>query len=119
MKMIKVYEYPNCSTCRKATNWLTNQRYPVTRVDITKNPPSIAELKQMLAIQNGNIKKIFNTTGHLYREGGYKEKLATMSEADALKALHANGMLIKRPFVLWEDKGLVGFDVALWKKIFA
>lgn len=119
MKIVKVYEYPNCSTCRKATNWLTNQRYPVERVDITKTPPSIAELKEMLKIQNGNIKKLFNTTGHAYREKGFKEKLAAMSEADALKTLHGNGMLIKRPFVLWEGKGLVGFDVDVWKKIFA
>jgi len=119
VKMIKMYELPNCSTCRKAMNFLLTNRYPVERVDITTNPPSIAELKEMLVIQGGNIKKLFNTTGKQYQAMGMKDQVAKMTEAEALKLLASNGKLIKRPFILWEGKGLVGFDPKVWKKIFA
>ncbi len=51
----------------------------------------------------------FNTSGESYRAGGFKDKLATMSEADALSALAADGKLIKRPIVDTGEKVLVGF----------
>lgn len=118
MKIVKVYEYANCSTCKKALKFLLNQRYATDRVDIVKTPPSLDELKQMLAIQ-GNIKKLFNTAGHLYQEMNLKDKLPKLSEDEALKLLSQNGKLVKRPFVLFEGKGVVGFDPAEWKKVFA
>jgi arsenate reductase len=38
-----------------------------------------------------------------------------MTEAQALKALAADGKLIKRPFVIQGDVVLTGFDEATWK----
>ena len=38
-----------------------------------------------------------------------------MSEEEQLKLLAANGMLIKRPMVIWEDKVFVGFKETEWE----
>lgn len=118
MKVVKIYEYANCSTCKKALKFLLNQRYATDRIDITKKPPSLEELKEMLQIQGGNLKKLFNTAGRVYQERNLKEKLDKMTEAEALKLLSQEGRLVKRPFVLFEGKGVVGFDPKEWKKIF-
>ena len=37
-----------------------------------------------------------------------------MSEEEQLKLLASNGMLVKRPMVINEDKVLVGFKEAEW-----
>lgn len=38
-----------------------------------------------------------------------------MSEEEQLKLLASNGMLVKRPMVISEDKVLVGFKEAEWE----
>ena len=114
---VRIYEYAKCSTCRKALKFLASRQVSVTPVAIVDSPPSVAELKRMLGYV-GDLKRLFNTSGIQYRELGVADKLKTMKEADALALLSKNGKLIKRPFVLLDHNGLVGFDEAAWKAAF-
>ncbi|MGJ8638259.1 MAG: arsenate reductase family protein [Opitutaceae bacterium] len=111
---MKIYTYKNCGTCKKAIKWLTEKGIEFDEHPIRETPPSVDELKQMLAHQNGELKKLFNTAGGDYRELDMKTKLPSMSEADALELLASRGNLVKRPFVLGNDFGLVGFKEAAW-----
>jgi len=61
------------------------------------------------------VQKLFNTSGQSYRQGGFKEKLKTMSQDEALRALAADGKLIKRPLVLGDGFALVGFREDEWR----
>lgn len=36
---LTVYQYPNCSTCKKALKWLATTGVAFTSIDITKAPP--------------------------------------------------------------------------------
>jgi arsenate reductase len=63
----------------------------------------------VLRVSGVAVGKLFNTSGVSYREGGFKSRLATMSEDEALAALAADGKLIKRPLVIGEGFALVGF----------
>jgi arsenate reductase len=114
MKKLKVYEYGGCSTCKKALKFLDARKTPYEKIDITLQAPSPAELRQMLH-HVGELRKLFNTSGLVYKEMKLAEKLPTMSETDALKLLAANGRLVKRPFVLGSDWGAVGFNEEAWK----
>ena len=116
--MIRIYEYANCSTCRDALKFLASNRYAVERIDIFSQPPSKAELKKMLEFQNGNIKALFNTTGKVYQEMNLKEKVGKLIPDEAIDLLSKNGKLIKRPFVLTDDAGFVGFKKDAWKTVF-
>jgi arsenate reductase (glutaredoxin) len=118
MKKVRVYEYDGCSTCRKALKFLDQKKVPHERVAIVENPPTKAELKKMLAFQKGDLKKLFNTSGLVYRELKVSDRLPGMSEDEALDLLASHGKLVKRPFVLTEKAGLVGFKEDEWKKIF-
>lgn len=115
---VKVYQYSKCSTCRKALKWLDAHRVGYDSVDIVTAPPKKAEL--LRAIKSGvPLKKLFNTSGQSYREGGWGEKLTKVTQAQALDALAADGKLIKRPFILDGEKVLVGFDEAAYGEAFA
>lgn len=124
--MLKVYEYDKCSTCKKALKFLDAlnsdrndaRKVSYERIAIVEHPPTVTELKKMLGFV-GDIRKLFNTSGLVYRELKLGEKLPGMSEAQALKLLASNGKLIKRPFALASDhsRGLVGFKEAEWKKL--
>lgn len=117
MKPVKVYTYSKCSTCRKAVKFLKERGAAFVEAPIVETPPSRAELAQMLA-RVGELKKLFNTSGELYRELKVSERLKTMKPDEALDLLAKHGKLVKRPFVLTEKEGLVGFDEARWSQTF-
>jgi arsenate reductase len=118
---VKLYSYSKCSTCQRALKYANTKGRNLDVIDITENPPSLKELKQMLAIlkaEGGSLKDLFNTSGVQYRELKMSEKLkAGMSESEALKLLSTNGRLIKRPFLIGKSAGTVGFKPEIFAKI--
>ncbi|HEX6275312.1 MAG TPA: Spx/MgsR family RNA polymerase-binding regulatory protein [Polyangiaceae bacterium] len=115
---LKVYHYAKCSTCRKALAFLEKHEVLHETIDIVKKPPSKAELARAWKLSGLPLKKMFNTSGESYRNGRFGERLATMSDEQALDALAKDGKLIKRPVVLGRDFALVGFDEAAYGKRF-
>ena len=111
---ITVYQYPNCSTCKKALAWLKDQGIEYRSVDIVKSPPPAAELDRARKAAGVPVKKLFNVSGESYRGGGWKDRLATTSDADAIAALAADGKLIKRPLAVGDGVALIGFDPDAW-----
>ncbi len=67
-----------------------------------------------MVARQGGIRPLFNTSGQSYREGGYSQRISTMSVDEAIQELSRDGMLIKRPFVLTSKHALVGFKPELW-----
>lgn len=63
------------------------------------------------------LKKFFNTSGLVYKKMQLKDKIPSMSEEEQLKLLATNGMLVKRPMVISEDKVFVGFKEAEWESL--
>lgn len=112
-----LYIYSKCSTCQKAVKFLQQHQLKFIRKEITETPPTIAELRQMLEYQDGNIKKLFNTSGLLYKEMHLSEKLHIMPLDEVLTLLSTHGMLVKRPFLLGKNFGLTGFHETTWLKM--
>ena len=116
MKPLKIYTYSKCSTCRKATKWLEAQGIAFEEHAIRESPPKATELRTMLKAYDGELRRLFNTSGGDYREQKLGPKLPTMSPKDAIAMLTENGNLVKRPFVLGGDVALVGFSEPLWQE---
>lgn len=116
--MLKVYQYPRCSTCRSALRWLDEHGVPYEVVDIVAAPPSPAVLADVLTRSGLPVARLFNTSGQSYRAGNYKERLAGMSREQALAALARDGKLIKRPLLVSPERVLVGFDPAAFQQAF-
>ncbi|EQA73826.1 arsenate reductase family protein [Leptospira noguchii] len=113
---LKIYEYKNCSTCRNALKFLSGKKAQLEILPIRETPPKKSELKTMLQYVGNESKKLFNTSGNDYKELGLKDKLSSMSIDKQLDLLSKNGNLVKRPFVLGEGFGFVGFKEEEWKK---
>ncbi|HWO10200.1 MAG TPA: arsenate reductase family protein [Polyangiaceae bacterium] len=116
--MITVYQYPRCSTCRKALRWLDAHGVKYESVDIVEAPPSRATLATVLKQSQLPVGRLFNTSGQSYREGNFKQRLPELSEAQALSALASDGKLVKRPLLLAPDRALVGFDEGAYEAAF-
>jgi Spx/MgsR family transcriptional regulator len=119
MEGVKVYHYAKCSTCRDALKFLDAKGVQYEAVEIDKKPPSKSELKRMLGYYGGNLRRLFNTSGLVYKELGLKDKLPGLTEMEALDLLAKHGKLVKRPFVLGEDFGMVGFAKTDWDARFS
>ncbi|MEZ4740873.1 MAG: arsenate reductase family protein [Bdellovibrionota bacterium] len=115
---LKFYSYKKCSTCTKASQFLKSIEVDVKPIDITENPPSKSDLRKMLKFYDGNLKKLFNTSGVLYREMKIADKLKSMDLDEAIDLLSENGKLVKRPFILTQTFGLVGFKKEEWESVF-
>lgn len=71
----------------------------------------------MLKAYDGDIKKLFNSSGVMYRELKIKDKIKKMTATEAFDLLSKNGKLIKRPFLLTPKGSAVGFKEDEWEKI--
>lgn len=112
---MKFYGYKKCGTCRKAEKFLDAKKIDYQFIDITETAPPKTVLKQ--ALKDRELKKLFNTSGVQYKELNIKEKLKSMTEAQALDLLAGNGRLVKRPIAVDGDRITVGFDENEYKKI--
>jgi arsenate reductase (glutaredoxin) len=111
------YWYPKCGTCRKAKKWLEDHNVAFKEVHIVENPPSRAELEELIEKSGLELKKFFNTSGQKYRELGLKDKIKTASQDELLDLLASDGMLIKRPIVIDGNKVTVGFKEDEFEKM--
>lgn len=106
--------YPKCSTCKKAQSWLDSHNLSYQVRDIKTENPSEEELRRWHAQSGLPLKRFFNTSGQQYRALELKDKLPQMTEEEQFSLLATDGMLVKRPILITEDKVLVGFKEAEW-----
>lgn len=109
--------YPKCSTCKKAKNWLTEHDFTFEDRDIKEQNPTADELKEWHQKSGLPLKRFFNTSGILYKEMKLKEKLPDMSEEEQFSLLASNGMLVKRPILVTNKTVLVGFKEKEWESL--
>ena len=114
---MKLFSYNKCGTCRKAKKLLDAYKTSYNEIDITENPPPKSVLKKAIKIRG--IKKLFNTSGEQYKKLGIKDKIGTMTEAQALDLLAGNGRLVKRPIAVDGNRITVGFDENEYKEVWS
>lgn len=107
--------YPKCSTCQRAQKWLDENGVQYTLRDIKTDNPSYEELAEWHERSALPLKKLFNTSGLLYKSMGLKDKLPGMSEDEMLRLLASDGMLVKRPLLISDGFVLVGFKQTEWE----
>lgn len=110
-------EYPKCSTCQKAKAWLDSHHIDYIDRHIKENKPTLEELTTWYKKANLPIRKMFNTSGLLYKELNLKDKLDSMSDEEKLVLLASDGMLVKRPVIVCDDVILFGFKEEEWRRL--
>ncbi len=112
---MKLYGYKKCSSCRDAEKLLKSAGIDFEFIDITTTPPSASELRQILKISGLELKKLWNTSGDVYRSMGLKDKLPNMNEEQCLELLSREGRLIKRPLITDGKVATVGANLESMK----
>lgn len=107
-------EYPKCSTCQKAKQWLIDNGIEFADRNIREQNPNYDELKEWYARSGLELKRFFNTSGLLYKSMNLKDRLPEMSEDEQLKLLASDGMLVKRPLIITDKAILTGFREKEW-----
>ena len=116
MKKIIFYSYLKCSTCRKAANWLESKDFEFQLIDIVKEPPLVNYLNLALE-QYSDIKGIFNIRGKAFKT--LNLDIYDLSREEIIKLLLSDGKLIKRPFLVYEEKKVIlGFNEIEYAKQF-
>ena len=108
-------QYPKCSTCKIARAWLAEHGVPFEDRHIVEQNPTAEELADWHGRSGLPLKRFFNTSGLLYKSMNLKDRLPDMPEAEQLRLLAADGMLVKRPIVVDGETVLVGFKPAEWE----
>ena len=109
--------YPKCITCQNARKWLDVNGFSYNVRDIREENPTYDELKEWHIKSGLPLKRFFNTSGLIYKAMGLKDNLKNMTEDECLKLLSTNGMLLRRPILVEENRVLVGFKVGNWQKM--
>lgn len=110
--------YPKCTTCRKAEKWLKENNIPYQYRPIDQENPTADELKEWISKSELPIQRWFNTSGKLYRENNMKEKVKTLSHTALIDILATNGMMVKRPILITQQRILIGFKETEWNLLF-
>ena len=116
MYMIKFICYLRCTTCQTAQKWLDENQIQYELRHIKEQNPTKEELRQWAALSGVPLRKLFNTSGLLYKELGLNDKLPTMTDEQMLDLLASDGMLVKRPLLVSDDFTLIGFKEPEWEE---
>ena len=86
-------------------------------IDIVKEPPKLDYLNQALEQYSEDIKRIFNTRGKSFKS--INPNIYSLSKEEIIKLLLSDGKLIKRPFLVYEEKKVIlGFNEIEYAKQF-
>jgi len=117
LKKIIFYSYLKCSTCRKAEKWLESKDLEFQLIDIIKEPPLSSFLNLALEQYSDDKKRIFNTRGKAFKT--LNLDIYGLSSKEIIRILSSDGKLIKRPFLIYEDKKVIlGFNEIEYTKQF-
>lgn len=114
--MTTIYGIPNCSTVKKARQWLADQAIDATFHDFKKQGvpgPALAEW-----VQKAGLDTVLNRKGTTWRGLSDSDKAQADTPQGALALLSANPSLIKRPVLEHNGQLLIGFDESRYREVF-
>ncbi len=112
---IKIYHNPRCSKSREALNLIEAKGFKAFVVEYIKNPPTYAEIKDLLMKLNLKPQQIIRTNEALYKE---KFKNKNFSNEEWIKILSENPILIERPIIVKNNKAIIGRPPQLLEDLF-
>lgn len=113
----KLYGIPNCSTVKKAREWLAQHGITVEFHDFRKHGLDGAIVRNWL--QQADWTRLINRSGLTWRDLPEQRKQSIHDAATALTLMMEKTSVIKRPVLEQNGKLLhVGFDEAAYSKIF-
>lgn len=113
---MQLFGIPNCSTVKKARDWLTNNGVAYEFHDFKKNGVSHDLLEGWLSQMPWE--KLVNRAGMTWRNLTDAEKAAVVDANSALNLMLEKSSVIKRPVLVKDEKIVcLGFTEAAYKEL--
>lgn len=107
--MIKMYFKPNCATCQTAIKLARGAtKEKIETVEYLVETPSQKEIKEILKMLGIKAEQLVRKKEPLYKEN-YEGKKIT--NAQWIKILHNNPILIERPILVDGERAIIGRPV--------
>ncbi|MFL5728250.1 MAG: arsenate reductase (glutaredoxin) [Cytophagaceae bacterium] len=103
--MITIYHNPRCSKSRETLELVSKQKEEVKVIEYLQTPPDKKELQKILKSLGIKASQLVRKSEQLYKDN-YKDR--KISEAEWLKILVENPILIERPIVVKGNKAMIG-----------
>ena len=107
--MTKLYGIKNCSTVKKAMDWLLNYNIKYQFHDYKKDGVDQKKLKEF--VEKFGWEKLLNRKGTTWRQLSLEEQNKITNNETALNLMQEKPSIIKRPIVDLGNRQLIGFDV--------
>jgi arsenate reductase (glutaredoxin) len=107
--MLKVYFKPNCATCQTALSLLkksTDEEFEL--IEYLVATPTQKEIKEILKMLGMKAEDLVRKKEHLYKEKYDGKKI---SNAEWIRILNKNPILIERPIIVKDGKAIIGRPV--------
>jgi len=113
---MQLFGIPNCSTVKKARDWLSNNNVAYEFHDFKKNTINQGLLESWLSQMPWE--KLINRAGMTWRNLSDTEKFAVIDAKSALNLMLRKSSIIKRPVLVKDGKILcLGFTEAAYKEL--
>ena len=103
--MIKIYHNTRCSKSRDVCTILEKKKVKTEIVEYLKTPPTQKEIKELLKMLGMKAEEVVRKGEPIYKEKFASKKL---TEAQWIKALAENPILIERPIIVKGNKAIIG-----------
>ena len=115
-RMLTVYGIPNCDTVKKALDFLKEKGEMFSFHNYKKEGISRDKLEEWM--QQIPLDKLVNSKGTTYKALDSAQKEALLTPLSAVDVIMQNTSIIKRPIIEDQKVVAVGFDKALYDKLF-
>lgn len=104
-KKVTLYYNPRCSKCREALCLLEEKGIEPEIIEYLKEPPTEKQLKDLLKKLGLKAEELLRKKEPLFVE---KYKTKKLSEAEWVKVMCKNPVLIERPIAIEGNKAIIG-----------
>ncbi|MFT6106475.1 MAG: arsenate reductase [Rickettsiales bacterium] len=112
--MITIYGIKNCSTVKKALNWLDENGIKYHFSDYKKEGANKEKLREL--VKKFGWQKIANSKGMTWKK--LEDNQKPTDEKSAIAIMMEKTSIIKRPIIDDGENQIIGFDPDEYKKIF-
>ncbi|MDQ3049229.1 MAG: arsenate reductase (glutaredoxin) [Bacteroidota bacterium] len=102
---VRLYHNTRCSTSRNVCSILDTKKVKTEVIEYLNTPPTQKEIKSLLKMLGMKASEIVRKKEPLYKEKYAGEKI---TEAEWVKILSQNPILIERPILVKGDKAIIG-----------
>jgi arsenate reductase (glutaredoxin) len=107
--MLKVYFKPTCSTCQTALSLIKAEtKEKPELIEYLVDIPTQKEIKELLKMLGLKAEDIVRKKESLYKEEYAGKKI---SNAEWIRILSKNPILIERPIIVKDGKAIIGRDL--------